>query len=229
MTKTTKITAFSYSRLSDYERCPRFFKFKHVERRYEPKSPHMQRGIDIHNEAEKFLCGETDLFPDSCANYEEEFYEARSLRPIVEQKWAFDRNWRPVGFFDKSVYVRIIMDMCLPYPDGTLDVIDLKTGKLPYGDDQTYRDQMRLFSVGGYFQFRRDGIKKVTTRLWYLDHDAENAVEEDFSEAQILEFKEEFEDRAEPMFNDNAFAPRPNDKCRFCHWRASNGGPCEFG
>lgn len=220
--KTTPPAAWSYSALSLYELCPLKYKFAKVLRMPEPKAPAMMRGIKIHDQAAKFLAGETDEFPTSCATFKEQFYELREFNPIVEQKWAFDPRWRSTGFFAKDVKCRVILDAGLVYDDNTADVIDHKTGKR-YDDD--YSDQTGLFAAATIKKYPY--VQHVTTRLWYLDSGDEVIVE--YSKDEALGILDDLEERAEVMINDRSWVANPNSKCKWCHWRASNGGPCVYG
>ncbi len=49
-----RFTAWSYSRLSDYEACPLKAKIKHLDKVSEPSSPALKRGSDIHELAAKY-------------------------------------------------------------------------------------------------------------------------------------------------------------------------------
>lgn len=222
MTKKNKIVAWSYSRLANFESCALQFKYRNIDKLDEPKAPAMMRGIKIHNEAAKFLSGEVDEFPDSCISFEDQFYELRDLDPIVEQQWAFNKNWIKRGWFEKDVWVRITADAVKLYGDNTADVIDHKTGKR-YDDD--YRDPMGLYAAATMTKFSK--IEHVTTRLWYLDSGDEVITE--FTRDEATEVVVDLVKRAKVMLDAETFPPRPSWKCQFCHFRASNGGDCEYG
>lgn len=219
--KLSKITAWSYSRLALYEKCPRLHKYRNIEKRSEPKAPAMLNGITVHNEAAKFLSGETDIFPISCEKFMDLFYEMREFHPLVEQQWAFNKNWRATGWFDKKTWVRVIADAAIMYDDGTADIIDHKTGKRYDGD---YREQMGLFA--GAMMKKFGNLTHVTTRLWYLDSGDE--VIEEFTKAQAMAILETLQGNAQLMMNATRFPPQPNWTCKWCHFRAANGGPCEY-
>ncbi len=233
MTKENKIVAWSYSRLSCYESCPLQFKYRNIDKLPEPKAAPMIRGIKIHNQAAKYLSGETKIFPPSCENFRELFNDLLELTPIVEQKWAFDKNWKSVRYFHPTVKLRVTLDVGLNYKDGTAEVIDHKTGKF-YPDNTDYKDQGVLF--GGAMIKKFPEIHHVTTRLWFLDSGDE--VIEEYGREEILELLADLEERAEIMLNATYFPPKPSWKCGGvtkegkvwgCHWRASNNGPCKFG
>lgn len=220
--KIKPLKAWSYSALSGFESCG----FQHYCRKLlkldEPKAPAMYRGIKIHNEAAAFLDRTEKMFPSSCNGFIDQFYELRDMNPIVEQKWAFTKKWRPTGWMSKDVKCRVIMDAGLIYSDDTADVIDHKTGKR-YDDD--YTDQLGLFSAA--LIKLHPYVKSVTARLWYLDSGDEVTME--FSKAHAMDVLGDLEERAEVMMSDTNYVPRPSWKCKFCHFRKDNGGPCKFG
>lgn len=233
--KRTKITAWSYSRLKKFEGCPRQFEYAEILKMDEPKPEAMWHGIKVHEEAAKFLSGETDVFPESCINFEEEFRELRKLRPIVEQKWAFSRKWRSVSYFHQSVKSRFVLDVCHIYKDGEAEVIDHKTGQYKDNSVDEYRDQLLMFA--GIVCRKHPEVHTVTARLWFLEADEEYVEEIDRKTA--LAALDDLEKRAYKMMDAEKFPPNPSWRCGGvskktgkpwgCHWRASNGGPCEYG
>lgn len=220
----TKVDAWSYSRLSCYELCPAQYKYRNIEKLAEPKSEAMQRGIDIHKECEKFLLGEGPI-TDNMRKFEDEFEQmAAYFEPIVEQKWAFDNRWRNTGFFtkgDKAAWLRVIPDAVILYEDDTATMIDFKTGK-KYGE---YEDQMSLFADAMFCRY--SSLKEVDIRLWFLDTGDE--VPFTAHRKGLADRKAEWLERIDFMFNDTEFLPRPNDKCKWCHFSGKhNNGPCEY-
>ena len=224
--KKTKIVAWSYSRLSCYEECPRKHQYRNILKLDEPKGDAMFRGIKIHNEAAKFLDGSIDQVPDSCVNFKAEFIELKSFNPIVEQQWSFTKNMKPTGWFAKDTWLRATLDAGVVYRDGWADVIDLKTGK----KYDNYDDQLNLFAATMIHMNPAEVTVGVRVRLWYLDI-------EDFDEAEVVRditvdeamtAFADLTDRAETMMAATRFPPRPNRFCGWCHFRKSNGGPCEY-
>lgn len=220
------IKAWSWSRLALFEQCPALHKYRNIDKLPEPKAPAMMRGIKIHNEAAAFLSGETMLLPESCINFADQFRELRAFNPIVEQKWAFTKKMRPTGWMSKDCWLRATLDIGLVYSDGTGEAIDLKTGK-KYDD---YDDQLDLFAATLIKMHPTEITKSVTVRLWFLDieDDTQNEVVREISKAEALEKFDDLVRRAEVMMTTNRFPPSPSWKCRFCHFRRDNGGPCEF-
>jgi len=217
------ITAWSYSRAALWEECPLKFKLKHIDKMPETQSPAMARGDKIHKQMAAYVMG-TGPAPAEAAKFDRLSKELAGMPAevkCVEQQWGFSKSWRPVGWFGKDTWLRVILDAGVVYPDGTADVVDFKTGK-KYGSNN---DQMELFALATFCRFPH--VSDVTTRLWYLDS----------GEEEVAEFKQDdrglmidkWEQRVAPMFADTVFAPRPNDKCRWCSFAKSKGGPCKFG
>tara|TARA_R110000772_G_scaffold2839_1_gene10316 strand:- start:28473 stop:29147 length:675 start_codon:yes stop_codon:yes gene_type:complete len=222
--KINTVKAWSYSALALFESCPRQFKYRKIDKLPEPKAPAMARGIAIHNEAAKFLEGKTDVIPESCKLFEDQFRELRDMNPIVEQQWSFTKGYKSVSWFDKKTHLRIILDAGAEYSDNTAECIDHKTGKYREGDHDVYDEQMDLFAAG--MMLRNRLLTSVTTRLWFLD--AGEEVIREVSRAQAMLKLDELEDRADIMLNTERFPPNPSWKCRFCVWSADDGGQCEF-
>ena len=214
-----KITQWSFSRFKDWQGCPRKAKYKHVDKIKEPGSAAMQRGSDIHKMAEDFLSGKLKVLPKELSSFEDEMIALRKRKPAVEADWAFDRQWQRVGWFDKEVWVRIKTDAASLLKK-VVDVIDHKTGK----EKPDHKDQMSLYGIGGFIVYPTALIARA--KLWYLDLGKETVHE--FERAELSQLKEEWEDKVQPMLNDARFAAKPSHACTWCHFRKSNGGPCEF-
>lgn len=224
------VTAWSWSRYADYTRCPLYFKENYITKTV-PKvtSPAMQRGTDIHDGAKRFLLGQQDGAPRDMLKHPRVEQLLLELTQIpdkqVELQWGYTDAWKPTGWFGSATWLRVILDVNVLYPDMSADCLDWKTGKR-YGHND---EQMELFALAVMCQFVP--VKHVTTRLVYVDtppgQDAEEFAEFPATHKQRLIDK--WTKKVRPMFEDQVFAPRPNDKCRFCPLARSAGGKCAFG
>ncbi len=221
------VTAWSYSRLAQWETCPAQFAYKHIQKLKEEQSPAMARGDKIHKAAAAYITTPLDVqapMPVELAKFAKLIDEARAVPAefkVVEQQWGFSKSWRPTGWFGKDTWLRNIVDLGVVYPDGFADVVDHKTGK-KYGSNQDQNELNALATMCRYPQ-----ISHVTTRLWYLDSGEEEIAE--FEQHDKTEMIEKWEKRVAPLFEDTTFAPRPNEKCKWCAFARSKAGPCKFG
>jgi RecB family exonuclease len=132
--------AWSYSRLKNFETCPRRYSevdlHKSVE---EAKSQELERGDALHAAMYSRVASGVKLPPEFV--YMEKWAEkfTRELHPLqiiqCELKLAVDKSGNPVGFFERGVWLRGRIDYFRIVPtDGQPGrfighVVDYKTGK----------------------------------------------------------------------------------------------------
>jgi hypothetical protein len=90
--------------------------------------------------------------------------------------------------------------------------------------------QMRLYALAGMLMY--PAAYEVRVIIGYLDKST--GVREArtiglFHRRLMGELKDEFAKFAQPLLNDDIYPARPNKFCGYCHFRKSNGGPCEHG
>lgn len=223
------ITAWSFSRYQTYSQCPYKFALQNIYKVQTPGSPALRRGRVVHDEAANYLLGKVDVVPESMKSRVDFLDQLKTMNPFIEQKWGYDAKWRVTGYFDKrkgkETWLRGSLDAGVDYGDGTFEAIDWKTGKKH--DDNA--EQMELFGILVLVRFPT--VQKVMTRLSYVDMPA-GPNSETYDEVKGKDKKtliDKWSKKAAPMFNDTIFAPRQNDKCHFCNFNRSKGGPCRYG
>lgn len=227
-----EVTAWSFTRYSDYGKCPHFFMLKHLKKTPEPPSPPLERGAAIHKLAEDYTLGKLRKLPEELALFEEEFAALKKQKyKIVEQSWTFDRNWNIVPWNDwKNAWVRIKMDAAYKLPELKVIVpIDHKTGKCRDEEHAKYSEQLDLYATGALTH--EPDVEIASPRLWYLDHGIiwpdPSETELEYSCKELKDLQKRWEKKVIPLFKDRSFQPTPSAQtCRFCHYRKSNGGPC---
>lgn len=218
-----KFTAWSYSRLGDYEQCPLRAKLKHIDRIKEPGSAAMDRGAKIHEQAAQYMRGELSKLPTELGLFKKEFNQARKHAEtlIIEEQWALTSAWQPCGWFDSTAWLRMVLDLAYQPARGLLRIIDYKTGRVR-GVEQ--KPQLSLYALGGFLLI--PDLLRVEVELWYLDHG--EVVRDTFLHSTIGELKKQWQKKSRPLFADKIFAPRPGDKCRWCHYGQGKAGLCKF-
>lgn len=126
----SKLTAFSYSRLTSYETCPKKYHALSVAKSVkEAESEHTIYGTEVHLAFANFFKKGTKL-PLHMQQYQK-YLAAIKAYPgtfIVEQKLAINTLYEATGWFDNDVYCRIISDLTILH--GTTGIMwDWKTGK----------------------------------------------------------------------------------------------------
>jgi CRISPR/Cas system-associated exonuclease Cas4 (RecB family) len=215
-----KIVAWSYSRLKTWEECPAKAKYKFLLKLPEPDSPYAARGTDLHELAENYIKGTVIDCPPPLVDVKEYLDALKHESTKTEMQVAFDDNWEPCEWFSVKTYCRVIFD-AVKREGAKATVVDHKTGK-KY-DEHT--DQLRLYALASFMLW--PDVEEIEAQVIYIDH-AER-LRMTFHRSSVEELKAYWEGRANKMRSDDMFSPTPNPKCKWCHFRKSNGGPCVFG
>lgn len=225
-----KVTAWSYSRYAAYANCPLQFAEKFLTGWKDPGSPAMDRGNDIHKASAAFVSNVADTLPREAMQNPVVLQTMQEIRSVptdkkqVEQQWGYTSDFKATGWFGADTWFRSVLDAGVMYDDLTYELVDWKTGKR-YGSNDEQMETQALAVMGRFAP-----VKHVTTRLVYIDEAGSNPFEfAEFPATHKEKLAAKWRNKVSPMFNDTVFAPRPNDKCRFCHFSRDKGGKCAFG
>lgn len=167
--------------------------------------------------------------------------EFKALRALQAKKpqlidhevtWAHKADWSPTTWNDwNGCWLRIKVDVATFDPKKkVVTVTDFKTGKYRPEQEQAYLQQLELYSLGALLRWPE--AVEVRPELLYLDLGQRHAPLDGFKTREDLEpLKKTWTTRVKPMFADKSWAPRPNNNCRWCHFRSikSGGvGPCKY-
>lgn len=217
-----KITSWSMSRYSTWLECPLKAKLKFIDKIPEPSNEAMERGTKIHKDAELYVNGSAKKISKDISKFKKELTDLRNRKASTELDIALDKNWRQCDWFAKEAWVRLKIDAAA-MDDNEVLVIDYKTGKV----SENYQDQTNLYKCGILSAYPKITIAK--SQLWFIDHGVKMPDPPSESNRSNLKVMQNYwNKKVSPMMNDTRFAARPSSKCRWCHFRKSNGGPCEF-
>lgn len=258
-----KFTSWSNSRWNDYAQCPARAHYKHIQKLPEPKSPHMDRGIEIAKIGEQFFKGEIKTLPvwPKPGKVESPIHQDPALWPkwdgkvanakknglaihpnivplwkdakkqpdlMVEENWGFRKDWSVTDYFDwNGCWLRIKVDVGWGFHGTVVHLCDNKTGKFSEYEVEKYMEQLRLYAAGGAARFphvEQFYVQLLFTDLGIVYPETPMLI----TRAEALKLQKKFSKQVQPMFNDTRFDPTPNSKCRWCHYRKENGGPCKF-
>lgn len=214
-----QITAWSFSRWKDYEKCPFYAKTKHIDKRKEPGSPAMQRGGEIDKKCEQYLKLPLFKLPEEVKSFAKEFAVLKKLKPMTQENWAFNLAWEKVDWFAKDAWLRVKMDAAVKKAKRAR-LIDFKTGKPK--DDHAL--QLELYALSGFLLFPE--VTDIDTELWYTDLGKED--KKPFKRSQVPLLKETWLDRIKAMLTDKRFSPKPGNYCTWCPFSKAKGGPCKY-
>lgn len=214
-TNKTRQTAWSYSRLNNFETCPKKFWHQSVAKDvYEAESEAMRYGKLVHKALE-LRVGKGKPMPLNLRyldKYAKMLADASGDK-LTEQQLAIDANFEPCGWFDKKTWCRAILDLAIVKGTHAI-VFDYKTGKI--SDDFT---QLRL--AGVLLMLHMPEIQTVDlSYLWTKDkkitkYDEGPLTREDIKRV-VLELMPRLK-KYEKAHRMESFPARPGYLCkRFC-------------
>lgn len=219
-----KFTSWSYSRYDDYMMCPAFARYKHLDKMPVPQGPALARGDTIHKEAHAYVTGRLRRLPASLQLFKQEFTALRKIDGDNEDKLALSARWEIVDFFDwDKAWCRMIVDRSHidPKTPKLAHIIDYKTGRTI---KPNYVEQLELYAVAMFIKHPQ--VQRVKTGLWFLDQG--DIKDETYTRGDLQRLINTWQGRVRGMLRDTRFAPRPGDRCRYCPFSASKGGPCKY-
>lgn len=216
-----QFTAWSYSRVTDYEACPAKAKYKHIDKLKEPESPVLVRGTEIHKEAEQYSTKLIATMPESLTRFSQEFAALRKVSGLLntECQIALTKDWKIADWFGPDAWCRVVIDCWYP-SDGDGIVIDYKTGKVR----EEGVKQLSLYALAIFAG--NEAIDTVVASLWYLD--SGDIITETFKRSDAKKLQREWAKRSLPILRDKAFKPKPGNACRWCNFSKSKLGPCVY-
>ena len=244
--KAKQFDSWSYSRLTEWEKCPFKAAQKHLHKIAEPESDKGAEGTAAHKDAELYASGQVFTCPPRLARFKDEFAALRKIKRslLIEYELALDNTWKPTTWFNTfgkpAPWVRIKMDLTYVREAGeeggkpksrskkagfhmVREIVDYKNGVVRKEDE----DQLELYGIGGLSM--EPLVDVVRCGLWYLKEGV--IVPETgklFTRAELPSLIKRWAKRAAPMLADTAFVPKPGRHCTWCHLPKAKGGPCPF-
>jgi len=206
--------AWSHSALKSFETCPKKYYLESVVKKYqEPPGEAMVWGSTVHKAFEDFF-KRGKAFPVGMKHFGELAASikkrAEGHEVLVEARLALDKDMSPVGFFDKGVWVRAVVDYGILPPKAAM-IFDWKTGKKKEGDDQ-------LALMAGVMFAQDPEIESViATFVWLQEPKGKQLTHVKYTRPDVTALWDRFlrrEAEFQKAFAIEEFPPRPNGLCR---------------
>lgn len=211
--------ALSWSRLSDYQSCPRKFYLKYIDKAFpqEEKNFHLIKGANLHKQLEDYVDAKN---AGTLTNLETFSPEIQSTIPLVdklmsqfaktysETQVAVTQTWEQTEWFSKEAGWRAIMDMICVNPTHAL-IVDWKSGKL-----YDYADEKGQLHLSGLIALEVLKVETVTVSYVFVEHRHTSPITLDQSHVPAL--KAHFDQQYDIVNSDKAFKPEVNQYCKYC-------------
>ena len=218
------VSAWSMSRLFDFEDCPYSVYLSKVEKMPTPSGAAAERGTQVHNHIEGFVKSEhADVIKEMLGfrklidHLREGFAEGKVE---VEGDWAFDRTWNVAAWAAPNAWARFKLDVLEHQSPTSAKVIDWKTGK-KFGNELKHNQQGMGYAIAAFARYPE--LEFVEVQFAYLDQNDELRGSYTRQQAELL--RPMLEERADKMTTCTDFEPKPSfHACRWCpHAKAQEG------
>lgn len=213
------VVPWSYSSLQSFETCARRHNLTKITKAViEPTSPAMAAGRAVHKAMEDGVQGK--VIPSAYGGLKPIIERIRQApgQKQTERKWGLTKNLTPCDFFDKSVWVRGVLDLSVVRTDHAL-VLDYKTGKIKQDSDQ-----LKLFAGAGFAMY--PFARYVRTGYLWLDNN--KITDETYEREDAPGIWQEFLPRIQRMERaqtEGKWEPNPSGLCGWCPVGRAH---CEF-
>jgi RecB family exonuclease len=221
-----KQRSWSYSAVTQHNKCPLAFRFRRIDRLPEPEGEALTRGKDTHAVMAEYLT--TGVFlpdapPKLVVSWVQMLNDLRARNAVPEQQIAFDKDWNRLDvWYGDNVWARIVMDAVVVTED-YVEVTEWKTGRV-YPE---HMQQLRLYALAGLMAYPTANM--VVARVVYLDTPEVPVAHHSALRNAVPLLRAEFGQFAHKLLNDDLYPAKPGRGCNWCHFRRSNGGPCDHG
>jgi len=237
---------FSYTQLTVFDTCPLQYKFAHIYKIPSLGSHVFSYGKSLHETLAQFmreLKAEPKTKPSLDRLLEllehywmEEWYQSKAheQRRKVEAKQALTKWFEVEGKLSAKNVHWIEQDFSLKVgeyqlhgridradllPDGSLEIIDYKTGKLKDPKEQQKNQQLALYALAAKKTYKQ----KVSKLSWYF-LDAGQKISTSRTDQELTDLETEIHDQIKAIIS-SEFIPTPGFHCKFCDFK----NICEVG
>ncbi len=157
---------YSYSKIDKFFQCPTLWKATYLDKSIKyVSSPEAEWGTDVHDALDKYFKQGKPLEGrfESFANYAKQIKDAAPSPILSERELSFDKDWKQVGWFDKSAVQRGKLDVFYKVDESRAVVLDHKTGKYKPGNYVGELQYFTLLSMKADPSLQK--IKTITTWL----------------------------------------------------------------
>jgi RecB family exonuclease len=227
-----KYAPYSYSKMDTFEKCPRRFKYKYIDKVKVPQEhfEHLDKGKFVHlllqyngdvqkvkeDKEFKTLNLNKDLVKESYKIYKE-FVQSPQGKSILKRKelmkefpLGLDKDLELINFHDtENLLLRGYIDAA--YVDektNTLLIVDWKTGKKP---QKVSFKQLLFYSLGLFSEMEQDKIILV-----YAYVESKELVTQVLKREDVDKYKKALYDSISKIENETDFPKKESHLCDYC-------------
>ncbi|MFA6295999.1 MAG: UvrD-helicase domain-containing protein [Patescibacteria group bacterium] len=229
---------FSYTQLKAFETCPHQYRFRHIIGLPSSGASSQSYGKTMHAVLQNFFAdlqkGKSPTEKDLLSYYDsfwiDDFYQDKKheQKRFEEGKKALqefykinNKNLKAPLFLEKGFNLRI-KDTCLKgqidridkLDDGTVEIVDYKTGKLPKNEKEVEKNEQLL--IYSYACQKVLNLKPSKLSLYFIDQNKKySAKQNSIKEEKIIQKVQELIAK----IKESEFIAKPGFACKFCDYK----------
>lgn len=194
-----------------------------------PKNEHAERGIKVHDNAERYVRGDLKRLPTALKKFKSSFLTLRENfdqgLTHLEEDWVFSMDWEPVEKFTPEAWAWFKLDAFV-FDDKDrkgATIIDYKTGK-KFGNEADHGFQGLCYAIAAFMRFT--DLQYVRVEFWYVD--SGDTLTKTYTRAECISiFIKRVHERGIKITTETDFIPSPSaNNCRWCDYAANES--CEW-
>lgn len=212
--------ALSWSRLADYQSCPRKFYLKYIAKEFkaEEKNFHLIKGENLHRQLEQYVDGKNSNTLSPLENYSPEVQQTIPLvdklmsqfaKNYSETQLAVTADWKQTDWFGKDVAWRAILDYVGINPTHAL-IVDWKSGK-----KYDYMSTNGQLHLSGAMGMEALNVERISVSYVFIEHKHSSTIEL-HRDKDIQPLRQHFDQQYDIVNSDKEFKPVINEFCKYC-------------
>lgn len=231
-------TKFSYTQLKAFETCPHQYRFRHIIGLPSSGAASQSYGKTMHAVLQNFFAdlqkGKNPTKKDLLSYYESfwinDFYQDKKHeqkrfeagKKALQEFYKINKNNLKAPLFLEKGFNLRIKDTCLKgqidridkLSDGTVEIVDYKTGKLPKNEKDVEKNEQLL--IYSYACQKVLNLKPSKLSLYFIDQNKKfTAKQNPIKEEKIIQKVQELIAK----IKESEFSAKPGFACKFCDYK----------
>ena len=203
--------SLSYSKYADFQKCRRRAKALHIDKiERGGDTTALDRGIAIHDAAERYLLQEAD--DELLTPWFKEQINSIKNYPAIESEQLWGCNWE---FKPSRGPIWSKLDaLCFMDEEKTEAlVVDYKTGK-KYGNEVAHHQQGQLYALVAFLRY--PSIERIDVEFWYVDHDIRTEPATYLRDRDVPRLQVKWRQKFMEMDLEDEYPEEPGWWCKWC-------------
>jgi hypothetical protein len=179
----------------------------------------MNRGVNIHEQAEAYLLKKKPMYPPELQKVAAHAMMLKAKNAEPEKQLGVKEDWSPCSYDDKDAYFRIVIDI-LYFENKICHIQDWKSGQV-YDKHTSQLEEYTAVAAAHYPDL------DYVVRLIYVDQGFLTKPRT-IPANRVKPIRLMLDGRIKIAEADKIYPTRAGPHCKWCDYSSRYGGPCKF-